>query len=201
MIDILVVEDLRVVREALMSLLSQERGIGPVAGAANAEEALAYVAQHRPDVAIVDIGLPGMSGLAFAEQMRIRQPDTRILILTALEKPGTVHEALRAGVHGFIPKGAALASLLDAVRGVHRGERVISPELVSAALQHGDNPLTMRERSALQIAADGASTAQIADQLHLAEGTVRNHLTRTIAKLSARNRVDAVRIAKGRGWL
>lgn len=201
MIRIVLAEDQRVLRDALVSLLQQERDVTVVGAADRGEEAAQMVASTRPDVLILDIGLPDVSGLTVAARVRSQFPAVRILLLTALDKPGVVREALTLGVSGFLPKGVAAADLIAAIRDVHAGKRVVSPDLVSAALAAGENPLTLRERSILQLAAAGTPPPLIATQLHLAEGTVRNYITRIISKLSARNSTDAIRIAKHFGWL
>jgi len=200
-IRIVLAEDQRVLRDALVSLLQQERDVTVVGAADRGEEAAQMVASTRPDVLILDIGLPDVSGLTVAARVRSQFPAVRILLLTALDKPGVVREALTLGVSGFLPKGVAAADLIAAIRDVHAGKRVVSPDLVSAALAAGENPLTLRERSILQLAAAGTPPPLIATQLHLAEGTVRNYITRIISKLSARNSTDAIRIAKHFGWL
>lgn len=201
MIRIVLAEDQRVLRDALVSLLQQERDVTVVGAADRGEEAAQMVASTQPDVLILDIGLPDVSGLTVAARVRSQFPAVRILLLTALDKPGVVREALTLGVSGFLPKGVAAADLIAAIRDVHAGKRVVSPDLVSAALAAGENPLTLRERSILQLAAAGTPPPLIATQLHLAEGTVRNYITRIISKLSARNSTDAIRIAKHFGWL
>ncbi|EFL08864.1 MULTISPECIES: response regulator transcription factor [Actinomycetes] len=200
-IRVALAEDQRVLREALVALLQLERDLTVVGVAERGEEAVQLAGNVKPDVLILDIGLPDVSGLTVASRVRARLPAIRILMLTSLDKPGVVREALTLGVNGFLPKGVAAAELVEAIRDVHAGKRVVSPDLVSSALAAGENPLTPRERSILQLAATGTPPPQIAGQLHLAEGTVRNYITRIIAKLSARNATDAIRIAQHYGWL
>ncbi|MGC7101755.1 response regulator [Amycolatopsis lurida] len=200
-IRVLLAEDQRVLREALTSLLGLESDIEVVGAAERGEDVLRLVEAARPDVALLDIGLPGISGLCVAKEVRRLFPGVRIVLLTSLDKPGTVREALSAGVDGFLPKGTSTADLVEAIRQVHTGKPAVAPELVSAALAAGENPLTPRERSILQLAAAGTPPLEIAQRLFLAEGTVRNRITRIIAKLSARNATDAVRIAQQTGWI
>ncbi|ATY13984.1 DNA-binding response regulator [Amycolatopsis sp. AA4] len=200
-IRVALAEDQRVLRDALVALLQLERDITVAGVAERGEEAAQLAGNLKPDVLILDIGLPDVSGLTVASRIRAQFPAVRILLLTSLDKPGVVREALTLGVSGFLPKGVAAAELVEAIRGVHAGKRVVSPDLVSAALAAGENPLTPRERSILQLAATGTPPPHIAHQLHLAEGTVRNYITRIISKLSARNSTDAIRIAKHYGWL
>jgi two-component system response regulator DesR len=200
-IRLVLAEDQRVLREALVALLEMEHDLKVVGVAERGQEAAQLAVSMSPDVLILDIGLPDVSGLAVAARVRAQLPEIRILMLTSLDRPGVVREALTLGVNGFLPKGVAAADLVAAIRDVHAGKRVVSPDLVSAALSAGENPLTPRERSILRLAATGTPPPQIATQLHLAEGTVRNYITRIIAKLSARNSTDAIRIAKYYGWL
>ncbi|GAB3491658.1 response regulator transcription factor [Amycolatopsis cihanbeyliensis] len=201
MIQVLLAEDQRVLRDALVSLLELEQDIEVIGATDCGGNVVPLTTTRRPDVVILDIGLPDISGLAVASELRRQCPDIRILLLTSLDKPGTVREALSAGVDGFLPKGVTSGELVTGIRQVHAGKRVVSPDLVSAALAIGENPLTPRERSILQLAAAGTPPPEIANQLFLAEGTVRNHITRVIGKLSARNATDAVRIADQLGWL
>ncbi|GAA1033619.1 MULTISPECIES: response regulator transcription factor [Amycolatopsis] len=201
MIRVLVAEDMRVVREALVVMLSREPELEVAGQAERGDEVLALAERIRPDVAVLDLGLPDEDGLEVSAKLRHTLPGCRVLVLTAHEGPGKVREALAIGIRGFLRKGASAAELVDSIRKVHAGQRVISPDLVAAAMEVGDNPLTPRERSVLQLAAHGLSASQISGRLHLAEGTVRNNLTRIIAKLQAQNWVDAVRVAERIGWI
>jgi two-component system response regulator DesR len=200
-IRVLVAEDMRVVREALVATLDSDEDIDVVAQAERGDEVVPLAKLAEPDVAVLDLGLPGETGLQVSAALRRELPACRVLVLTALEGPGTVREALSVGVRGFLRKGASLAELVDGIKNVHAGQRVISSDLMAAAIEVGDNPLTPRERSVLRLAARGLSADQIALRLNLAEGTVRNNLTRVIAKLQAQNWVDAVRVAERVGWL
>jgi two-component system response regulator DesR len=159
------------------------------------------VVAERPDVAVVDIDLPGTDGLAAAAALHERCPQCRVLILTVLDRPGDLRRALAARVAGFLPKDRPAGELVDAVRRVAAGERVIDPQLAVKALEVPENPLSPREAEVLRQFAAGAGPAEIAATLHLSYGTVRNYLASAVTKLGARNRVDAVRIAAEAGWL
>jgi two-component system response regulator DesR len=155
----------------------------------------------RPDVAILDIDLPGLDGLSAAEELYRRLPECRSLVLTGLSQPGNLLRALKAHVRGFIVKDAPAETLADGVRRVFRGERVIDPELVAAAIETGSTPLTNREADVLRAAESGISTEEMASKLALSPTTVRNYLSNAISKVGGRNRIDAIRIAKNAGWL
>ena len=200
-IRVLIAEDMQLLREALVGLLLLEPDIVVVAQAADGPSAVAAAHQHRPDVALVDIAMPGSDGLDVAAVLREQLPQCRVLILTALSGPGMVRKALRAGVVGFLPKDVGAAQLADAVRTVAAGGRVLPPELAMAAMEATLSPLTQRETEVLRLAATGASPAEIAAKLFITYGTARNHLTAAVAKLNARNRIDAIRIATEQGWL
>ncbi|MGC7101772.1 response regulator [Amycolatopsis lurida] len=200
-IRVLLAEDQRVLREALTALLDLEPAIEVAGATERGEDVAGLVEATGPDVVLLDIGLPGISGLCVAKAVRQQFPGVRVLLLTSLDKPGIVREALSAGVDGFLPKGTSVSDLVDGIRQIHSGKPVVSPELVSAALAAGENPLTPRERSILQLSAAGTPPPEIAQRLFLAEGTVRNRITRVITKLSARNARDAVRIAQEVGWI
>lgn len=201
MIKVLVAEDMRVLREALISLLKAEPDLEVVGSVDCGTEVSGQVSLQNPDVLILDVRLPDIDGITVARQCREQFPALKIVFLTAMDKPGVVREALRIGVHGFLPKGIGTEDLVGAIRRVHKGERVVSAELVSAALEKGENPLTPRERTVLREIARGRQAAEIAAALNLAEGTVRNNITAAIGKVSARNAIDAVRIAEQFGWL
>ncbi|GAA1965276.1 response regulator transcription factor [Catenulispora subtropica] len=200
-IRVLIAEDMQLLREAIVGLLSLEPGIVVVAEAADGPSALARAQQHRPDVAVVDVAMPGSDGIDVAAVLREQLPRCRVLILTALSGPGMVRKALRAGVAGFLPKDVGATQLADAVRTVAAGGRVLPPELAVAAVEATLSPLTQRETEVLRLAATGAGPAEIATKLFITYGTARNHLTAAVAKLNARNRIDAVRIATEQGWL
>ncbi|MEJ3747494.1 response regulator transcription factor [Actinomycetes bacterium KLBMP 9797] len=201
MIRVLLAEDVHMLRGALVALLNLDTDITVVAEAASGDEVLALALRHRPDVAIIDIDLPGKDGLSVSTEIRATLPTCRILILTSLGRPGTVRRALEARVDGFMVKDAPSDRLANAVRDVAAGRRVIDSELALTAWDADGCPLAPREAEILRLAADGHNVADIAAQLFLSPGTVRNYLTAAVTKLNARNRVDAIRIAKEAGWL
>lgn len=201
MIRVLIAEDMHLIRSALVALLSLETDIEVVAELSRGDEVVDAALRTRPDVAVLDIDMPGTDGLTVAEQLRERLPECRALILTGLSQPGHLLRALRAHAHGFIVKDKPADRLLDGVRRVARGEHVIDPELVAAAMQTGSSPLTGRETDVLRAADSGNSTDEIAAQLFLSPATVRNYLSNAISKTGARNRIDAIRIARNAGWL
>jgi two-component system response regulator DesR len=201
MIKVMLAEDMHMVRGALVALLNLESDIEVVAEVANGNEILPTARRHLPDVAVIDIDLPGMDGLTAAGEMHRQLPACRTLILTSLGRPGTLRRALSAKVGGFILKDAPSRELADAIRGVAVGRRVIDSQLALAAWDTQDCPLTPREVEVLRLASDGTEVGEIASRLFLTAGTVRNYLTTVATKLNARNRVDAIRIAKDGGWL
>ncbi|MED7925103.1 response regulator transcription factor [Nonomuraea sp. LP-02] len=197
MIRVLVADDQELVRGGLAALLSLEDDIEVVAEVGRGDQVEAAVAEHRPDVILLDIEMPGMSGLAVAERLR----GQRVVIVTTFGRPGYLGRALAAGVAGFVVKDAPVAELTAAVRRVMAGETVIDPKLAVSALTVGPSPLTQREAEVLRTASGGATVADIARHLFLTEGTVRNYLSSAIGKTGARNRAEAVRVAESRGWL
>ncbi|MGH3715819.1 MAG: response regulator transcription factor [Micromonosporaceae bacterium] len=201
MIRVLIAEDMHMIRSALVALLSLEDDIEVVAELARGDQVVDAARRTRPDVAVLDIDMPGLDGLAVAAQLRRELPDCRALILTGLSRPGHLLRALQAHALGFIVKNKPAASLVDGVRRVARGERVLDPELVAAALETGASPLTPRETDVLRAADSGISTEEIATTLFLSPATVRNYLSHAITKVGARNRIDAIRIARDAGWL
>ncbi|MFD8547981.1 response regulator [Streptomyces sp. NPDC059649] len=201
MIRVLLAEDQSMVREALAALLSLEADLEVVAQAARGDEVVATARAHDVDVALLDIEMPGLSGLEAAAALRRELPGVKIVILTTFGRPGYLRRAMEAGADAFLVKDAPAARLADAVRRVLRGERVIDPALAAAALADGASPLTERERDVLRTAADGSTNAEIAAALHLSRGTVRNYLSTAIQKTGARNRAEAVRTARDKGWL
>ncbi|MEV5603541.1 response regulator transcription factor [Streptomyces sp. NPDC052299] len=202
MIRLLLAEDQHVIRTALAMLLGMEDDIDIVAEADTGATALAKALVHQPDVAVLDIDMPGdMDGLDAAARMTTQVPGCRLLMLTAYGKPGHLRRALAAKVHGFLLKTAPPDELLAAVRKVASGERVLDPSLAVTAWDLADNPLTAREAVVLRLVAAGAEATEAAAQLHLSVGTVRNYLTAIVAKLNARNRTDAARIASEAGWI
>jgi two-component system response regulator DesR len=196
-----IAEDQAMVLGALAALLELENDIAVVASAANGREAREAVLRLRPDVLVTDIEMPLMTGLELATELKTIQPATRTIILTTFARPGYLRRALDAGARGYLLKDRPAAELADAVRRVHRGLRVVDPALAAEAWSAEIDPLTDRERQILQRAGDGRSSTEIATELHLSEGTVRNYLSEAIAKLGASNRVDAARIARVKGWL
>lgn len=200
MIRVLLAEDQSMVLGALAALLELEPDIEVVARARDGGEALRLVEETSPDVVLTDIEMPGMGGLDLAVELRRRANPARVVIVTTFARSGFLQRALAAGAAGYLLKDSPAERLADAVRRVHAGLRAIDPELATTAWDELD-PLTERERQVLRLAADGLSTAGLAAQLHLSEGTVRNYLSEAIQKLGARNRGDAARIAEQRGWL
>jgi two-component system, NarL family, response regulator DesR len=201
MIKVLLAEDMHMVRGALVALLELEADIEVVSEVASGDEIVPMVRRWEPDIAVIDIDLPVVDGLTVAAQLHDELPEVRTLILTSLGRPGTLHRALSAKVGGFILKDAPPGQLADAIRNVVAGKRVVDSQLALAAWDAGECPLTERELEVLRLAAVGANATDIAARLYLSAGTVRNYLTTIAAKLNARNRVDAVRIASDAGWL
>jgi two-component system response regulator DesR len=201
-IRVLLAEDQAVIRGALVALLGLEPDLEILAAVESGDAAVAAAAVHRPDVVILDIDMPGtLDGLAAAAEIRARMPSCRTLMLTAYGKPGHLKRALAAQVDGFLLKTAPPEELVAAIREVMRGGRVLDPALAVTAWDLADNPLTEREADVLRLVAGGAEATDIAERLHLTAGTVRNYLTTIVAKLNARNRTDAVRIAGEAGWI
>ena len=201
MIRVMIAEDQAMVRGALAALLTLEGDIEIVAQVARGDEVVAAAQSAHPDVALLDIEMPGMDGLDAAAALRDQVPGCRVLILTTFGRPGYLKRAMESGVVGFLLKDAPAAELAAAIRRIVAGERVVDPKLALAALSEGNNPLTEREREVLAAAASGASIAEIAAKLSLSEGTTRNYLSVAIQKLHAANRVEAARIAESKGWL
>lgn len=201
MIRVLLAEDQAMVRGALAALLGLEADLEVVAEVTRGDEVVSAAMKSRPDVALLDIGMPGIDGLEAAAGLRTALPSCRVLILTTFGRPGYLRRAVEGGVAGFMIKDAPAAELADAIRRVAAGERVIDPALALAALGEGTNPLTAREREVLAAAEHGAGVAEIARKLYLSEGTVRNYLSEAIQKLEARNRMEAAHIAREKGWL
>ncbi|MFJ3764874.1 response regulator [Streptomyces sp. NPDC090082] len=201
MIRLLLAEDQGMMRGALALLLGMEHDIEVVAQVGRGDEIVDAALLARPDVALLDIELPGRSGLDAAAALRDEAPDCRVLILTTFGRPGYLRRAMEAGAAGFLVKDGPVEDLAEAVRRVLRGETVIDPALAAAALSAGPNPLTGRERDALSASVDGATIADIAAVLHLSESTVRNYLSSAIGKTGTRNRMEAVRAARRQGWL
>ncbi|MFF7384029.1 response regulator [Streptomyces griseoluteus] len=200
-IRLLLAEDQGMMRGALALLLGMEDDIEVVAQVAAGDAIVAAALEHRPDVALLDIELPGLSGLDAAALLRERVPGCRVLILTTFGRPGYLRRAMEAGAAGFLVKDGPVEELARAVRRVLAGETVVDPVLAAAALSAGPNPLTGRECEVLTASVDGATVADIAARLHLSESTVRNYLSSAIGKTGTRNRAEAVREARQRGWL
>jgi two-component system, NarL family, response regulator DesR len=198
---ILIAEDQTMVRQALVALLELEPDISVVAEAGDGHEALAMARKHEPDVAVLDIEMPGPSGIEVARHLTGSGFTGKIVIVTTFGRPGYLRAAMAAGASGFLLKDAPAAELADAIRRVATGQRVVDPALAADALAQGDSPLTEREAEVLAAAAGHDAIAVIAAELHLSPGTVRNHLSAAIQKLGARNRAEALQIAQQKGWL
>jgi two-component system, NarL family, response regulator DesR len=197
----MIAEDQTMVRQALVALLELEPDIEVVAQAADGDEALAMAAKHHPDVAVLDIEMPGPNGIEVAGQLGRSDFEGKVIIVTTFDRPGYLRAAMAAGASGFLLKDAPAADLAAAIRRVATGERVVDPSLAAAALAQGDSPLTDREAEVLAAASSHDAVADVAARLHLSPGTVRNHLSAAIQKLGARNRAEAVQIAQRKGWL
>jgi two-component system response regulator DesR len=201
MIRVLLAEDQAMVRGALSALLSREQDIEVVAEVARGDEVVEVALSAQPDVALLDIEMPGGDGLAAAHALRTALPTCRVVILTTFGRSGYLRRAMESGAVGFLLKDAPASELAVALRRVMEGSRVVDPELALSALSSGTNPLTSRERDVLTASLFGASIAEIAARLWLSEGTVRNHLSAAMQKLGAQNRMEAARLAEQKGWL
>jgi len=200
-IRVLIAEDQGMVRGALATLIGLEPDIEVVAQVARGDEVLDAALEARPDVALLDIEMPGATGLDAAEELASRLPACRVLILTTFGRPGYLRRAMEGGASGFVLKDAPASELSSAIRRALRGERVVDPGLAAAALSQGESPLTPREHEVLAASREHATVADLASALYLSPGTVRNHLSSVMQKLDARNRGEAVRVAEERGWL
>jgi two-component system, NarL family, response regulator DesR len=201
MIRLLLADDQELIRGALAALLALEPDFEVVADVGRGDEVVAAARASRPDVALLDIEMPGIDGLAAAGVLAQELPQCRSLILTTFGRPGYLRRAMEAGAYGFVVKDAPPEQLADAIRRVAAGERVVDPALAATTLITGPSPLTARERDALVAARPGATVAEIAERLFLTEGTVRNYLSAAMTKTGARNRAEAVRMAEELGWL
>ncbi len=200
-LNILLAEDVAMVRGALVALIELEPDLKVVAAVERGDDIVPSALAHQPDIAIIDIDLPGMDGITAAEQLHEQLPSCRTLILTNLGRAGTLRRALDAHVCGYMLKDAPPEQLATAIRSVAAGRRVIDPQLAMSTWEGGQNPLSPREHEVLRRAAEGAEPAEIAAAMHLSVGTVRNYLTTIVTKLNARNRVDAIKTAYDAGWL
>ncbi len=200
-IRLLLADDQELVRRALAALLELEDDFTVVATVGRGDEVMAAARESAPDVALLDIEMPGIDGLAAAAVLTEQMPACRSVILTTFGRPGYLRRAMEAGARGFVVKDAPAEQLADAIRRVATGERVVDPTLAAETLAHGASPLSARERDVLVAARDSATVAEIAARLFLSEGTVRNYLSAAIAKTGTRNRIEATRIADVNGWL
>jgi two-component system response regulator DesR len=201
MIRLLVAEDQSLVRGAIIALLGLEPDLEVVADVARGDEVLPWALETRPDVALLDIEMPGLDGLSAAAQLRTALPSCRVIVVTTFGRPGYLRQAMEAGASGFLLKDAPASQLAAAIRRVAAGGRVVDPALAIDALADGSNPLSGREREVLATSLEVATIAEMAGRLSLSEGTVRNHLSAAIQKVGARNRAEAARIAEEKGWL
>jgi two-component system response regulator DesR len=200
-IRVLIAEDQHMIRGALVALLSRETDMEIVAELERGDRVVDAALRTEPDVAVLDIDLPGMDGLEAARHLHERLPACQNLVLTGLSQPGHLLRALKVHVRGFLLKDAPAATLAASIRKVAVGERVIDPELVAAALDTGESPLSPRETDVLRFAGTGIPTDEMADVLCLSPATVRNYLSNAITKVGARNRIEAIRIARDAGWI
>jgi two-component system response regulator DesR len=200
MIRVMLAEDQAMVRGALSALLKLESDIDVIATAADGAEAWRLVQNNVPDVVVTDIEMPGLTGLELAQRIRERELSCKVVIVTTFARPGYLRRALEAGVVGYLLKDAPAEQLAEALRKVHRGGRVIDPQLAVDAWSEAD-PLNDRERQVLRLAGEGQSAGEIASALHLSQGTVRNYLSEAIGKLGVGNRIEAYRLARQKGWL
>ena len=200
-VRLLLADDQELIRQALRALLDLEPDFEVVASVGRGDEVTATALEHRPDVALLDIDMPGLDGLAAAAVLTAQVPDCRVIILTTFGRTGYLRRAMEAGAVGFVVKDAPAETLADAIRQVAAGERVVDPALAAATLAAGESPLTARERDVLIAARSGATVAEVAARLYLAEGTVRNYLSGATTKTGTRNRMEALRVADERGWL
>jgi two-component system response regulator DesR len=199
-IRVLMAEDQGMVRGALATLLSLEPDIEVVAQVARGDEVVAAALRERPDIALLDIEMPGATGLEAAESLAAELPECRVLILTTFGRPGYLRRAMEGGAAGFLLKDAPASELAAAIRRALSGDRIVDPGLAAAALSQGECPLTPREHEVLSASRDHATVAELAQALYLSHGTVRNHLSSVMQKLDARNRAEAVKIAEENGW-
>jgi len=200
-IRLLLADDQALVRGALAALLDLEADLEVVAEVGRGDEVVDAAREHHPDVALLDVEMPGLDGIAATQALHAVMPDVRVLIVTTFGRPGYLRRALQCGAAGFVVKDTPARQLADAVRRVHSGLRVVDPALAADSLVSGESPLTVRESEVLRSAREGATVAAIAAALFLSEGTVRNHLSAAIGKTGSRTRTEAVRVADANGWL
>ena len=200
-IRVMLADDQALVRGALAALLELESDLTVVTQVGSGDLVVAAATEHRPDVILMDVEMPGMDGIAATAAVREALPGVRVLIVTTFGRPGFLRRGLRAGASGFVVKDTPATELADAVRRVHQGLRVVDPQLATDSLVAGESPLTKRESEVLLAAREGGTVADVAKRVFLSEGTVRNHLSAAIGKTGARNRAEAVQIADGNGWL
>lgn len=200
-IRILLADDELLIRTALAQMLDLEDDLSVVAEAPNGEIAVPLAVKHTVDVAVLDLQMPGLDGIAVAEQLAIQLPGCGCVIVTSHGRPGHLKRALSAGVRGFLPKTTSAATLAQVVRTVHQGGRYVDPELAAEAISAGDSPLTPRETDVLELAASGAPIEEIAERASLSPGTVRNYLSNAMTKLDAANRHEACAKARRLGWI
>ncbi len=201
LINIVLADDEHLVRGAIAALLGLEEDLEVVAQVGRGDQVVEAVHEHGARIAVLDIEMPGATGLEVARQLRTSVPDCGVVVLTSFGRPGYLRRALAAGARGFLAKDAPVEQLAGAIRKVHEGGRYIDTELAAAAMEGGESPLTDRETEVLRAASDGTSVARIAGRLHLSEGTVRNYLSNAIGKTQADNRMAAIRTAQDMGWL
>lgn len=201
MIRVLLADDQALVRGALAAMLNLEHDIEVVAEVGSGTEVLPAAQRSNPDVALLDVQMPGKDGLTAAGELRTAVPACRVVMCTTFGRPGYLARAMAAGAVGFVVKDAPPEQLVDAVRRVHNGLRVVDPALAAESLARGASPLTDRERDVLRAASDGGTVADVAKVLHLSEGTVRNHLSSAIGKTGTRTRAEAAKLAEDFGWL
>jgi two-component system response regulator DesR len=200
-IRLLIADDQALVRGALAALLDLEPDLEVVSEVGRGDEVIEAAKTSKPDVALLDVEMPGLDGIDAAAALRSAVPGVRVLMVTTFGRPGYLRRAMEAGAAGFVVKDTPATQLADAVRRVHQGLRVVDPSLAAETLVAGTSPLTGREADVLRAARDGGTVADIAKELHLSEGTVRNHLSAAIGKTGARTRAEAARIAVDNGWL
>jgi two-component system response regulator DesR len=200
-IRLLIADDQALVRGALAALLDLEPDLEVVSEVGRGDEVVDAVLEAKPDVALLDVEMPGLDGIEAAAALRTAVPGVRVLMVTTFGRPGYLRRAMEAGAAGFVVKDTPAAQLADAVRRVHQGLRVVDPSLAAETLVAGTSPLTARETDVLRSARQGGTVADLARELHLSEGTVRNHLSAAIGKTGARTRAEAVRISLDNGWL